>query len=181
MELSFIFSPLVPSQPDWTIAGHGVQQTPWGATMLCALTSDNIFIEVLSDERLGTKLRVTENRCVVFNSLTSVYLTLLPQHWAFYAKVNSTPTIILYIYIYDEAQKAETVLSAVSYVYIYIYIYIYIYCGRNNPTIYTSLYSYVWSTFLRKSKFYTLYIDIWTTTNFQYCVKLDSHSILDTN
>ena len=27
----------------------------------------------------------------------------------------------------DEAQKAETVLSAVSYSYIYIYIYIYIY------------------------------------------------------
>ena len=27
------------------------------------------------------------------------------------------------IYIYDEAQKAETVLSAVSYIYIYIYIY----------------------------------------------------------
>ena len=27
----------------------------------------------------------------------------------------------------DEAQKAETVLSAVSYIYIYVYIYIYIY------------------------------------------------------
>ena len=27
----------------------------------------------------------------------------------------------------DEAQKAETVLSAVGYVYLYIYIYIYIY------------------------------------------------------
>ena len=32
-----------------------------------------------------------------------------------------------FIYICDEAQKAETVLSAVSYVYIYIYIYLYIY------------------------------------------------------
>ena len=65
-------------------------------------------------------------------------------------------------------------------------IYIYIYCGRNNPTIYTSLYSYVLSTVSRKSKFYTLYKYIYiyikgTTTNFQYCVKLDSHSILDTN
>ena len=28
----------------------------------------------------------------------------------------------------DEAQKAETVLSAVSYIYIYIYIYSYGYC-----------------------------------------------------
>ena len=27
----------------------------------------------------------------------------------------------------DEAQKAETVLSAVSYIYIYIYIYIFVY------------------------------------------------------
>ena len=30
--------------------------------------------KVLSDERLGAKLRVTENRCVLFNSLTYVYM-----------------------------------------------------------------------------------------------------------
>ena len=30
--------------------------------------------KVLSDERLGAKLRVTENRCVLFNFLTYVYL-----------------------------------------------------------------------------------------------------------
>ena len=30
--------------------------------------------EVLSDERLGAKVRVTENRCVLFNSLTYVYI-----------------------------------------------------------------------------------------------------------
>ena len=30
--------------------------------------------KVLSDERLGAKLRVTENRCVLFNSLTYVYV-----------------------------------------------------------------------------------------------------------
>ena len=44
----------------------------------------------LSDERLGAKLRVTENRCILFNSLTYVYLALLPQHRALYAKVDST-------------------------------------------------------------------------------------------
>ena len=33
----------------------------------------NAVIAELSDERLGTKLRVTENRCVLFNSLTNVY------------------------------------------------------------------------------------------------------------
>ena len=30
--------------------------------------------KVLSDERLGAKLRVTENRCVLLNFLTYVYL-----------------------------------------------------------------------------------------------------------
>lgn len=34
----------------------------------------------LSDEHLGTKLRVIENQWVLFNSLTYVYLALLPQH-----------------------------------------------------------------------------------------------------
>ena len=52
--------------------------------------------KVLSDERLGAKLRVTKNRCVLFNSLTYVYLALLPQHWALYAKVDTTP---IFIYI----------------------------------------------------------------------------------
>ena len=36
----------------------------------------------------------------------------------------------------DEAQKAETVLSAVSYIYIYIYICIYLY-------MYISIYVYI--------------------------------------
>ena len=35
----------------------------------------------------------------LFNSLTCVYLALLPRHWALSAKVHSTPTFI-YIYIY---------------------------------------------------------------------------------
>ena len=30
--------------------------------------------EVLSDERLGAKLRVTEKRCVLFDSFTSTYI-----------------------------------------------------------------------------------------------------------
>ena len=42
----------------------------------------NIYIyrKVLSDERLGVKLRVTENQCVLFDSLTYIYSALLPQH-----------------------------------------------------------------------------------------------------
>ena len=32
--------------------------------------------QVLSDERLGAKLRVTENRCVIFNRSTYVYIYL---------------------------------------------------------------------------------------------------------
>ena len=54
-------------------------------------------------KRLDAKFRVTENRCVLFNSLTYVYLALLPHHPALYATVDSTPTFIynfIYIYIY---------------------------------------------------------------------------------
>ena len=38
-----------------------------------------------------------KNQCVLFDSFTYIYSALLPQHWALYAKVDSTPT---YIYIY---------------------------------------------------------------------------------
>ena len=34
----------------------------------------------MSDERFGAKLRVTENRCVVFDFSTYVCFALLPQH-----------------------------------------------------------------------------------------------------
>ena len=89
---------------------------------MCLSTSQTeLFRKVLSDECLGAKLRVTENQCILFNSLTYVDLALLPQHWAFHAKVDSTPTFI-YIYI--------------LYIYIYIYIYIYnlIDCTFRNDT-----------------------------------------------
>ena len=55
--------------------------------------------KVLSDERLGAKLRVTENQCVLFDSFTYICSALLLQHWALFAKVDSTLTF-LYIYIY---------------------------------------------------------------------------------
>ena len=74
--------------------------------------------KVLSHERLGAKLRVTENWCVLFNSLTCVYLALLPQYWARYAKVDSTPTFI-YICIHT-----HTHTHTHTHIYIYIYIYI---------------------------------------------------------
>ena len=57
--------------------------------------------KVLSDERLGAKLRVTENWRVLFNSLTYVYLALLPQHWALHAKVDSNPTFMYKILYKD--------------------------------------------------------------------------------
>ena len=59
--------------------------------------------KVLSDERLSAKLRVTENRCVLFNSLTYVCLALLPQQGALYAKVDSTHIhlYLLYIFVYE--------------------------------------------------------------------------------
>ena len=36
--------------------------------------------QALSDERLGAKLTVTENRCVLFDSFTYIYSALVPQH-----------------------------------------------------------------------------------------------------
>ena len=64
---------------------------------------------VLSDERFGAKFRVTENRCVLFDSFTYIYTPLLPQHRALYAKVDST---LIYIYTYTHA-----------HIYIYIHIH----------------------------------------------------------
>ena len=43
--------------------------------------------KVLSDERLGAKLRVTENRCVLFDSFTYLY-------------------IYIYIYIYSLSARS---------------------------------------------------------------------------
>ena len=64
--------------------------------------------QVLSDERLGAKLRVTENRCVPFDSFTYIYPALLPQHWALYAKVDSTLTFVyIYIYIYRPTKRCQ--------------------------------------------------------------------------
>ena len=68
---------------------------------------------VLSDERFGAKFRVTENRCVLFDSFTYIYTSLLPQHRALYAKVDST---LIYIYTYTHA-----------HIYIYTYTYRHIY------------------------------------------------------
>ena len=38
-----------------------------------------VFLTVLSDERLGAKLRVTENRSVIFNRSTYVYIHLFQK------------------------------------------------------------------------------------------------------
>ena len=83
-----------------------------------------------TDECLGAKLRVTENRCVLFDSFTYIYSALLPQHWALYAKADSTPTFI-YIYI-----------QFFFLIYIYqpkhgnIYIYIYVAIGGKTERLY---------------------------------------------
>ena len=65
------------------------------------------FIEYLSDKRLGAKLRVTENRCVIFNLPTYVYLALLPQHWALDAKIGSIFTFI-YINLFLRSGQKQT-------------------------------------------------------------------------
>ena len=49
----------------------------------------------------------------LFDSFTYIYPALLPQHWALYAKVDSTPTFIyIYIYIFFET----------SFIFIHIFL-----------------------------------------------------------
>ena len=72
----------------------------WALKLYSNLNHNQIFSD-LSDERFGVKLRVTENRCVVFDFSTYVCFALLPQHWALYAEEDRTYICIcLYIHIY---------------------------------------------------------------------------------
>ena len=68
--------------------------------------------KVLSDKRLGAKLRVTENRCVLFDSFTYIYI---PS-----SATKALSTLCqgrLYPHIY-------VCMYVCMYVCIYIYIYI---------------------------------------------------------
>ena len=56
--------------------------------------------------------RVTENRCVPFDSFTCIYPALLPQHRTLYAKVDSTPH--LYIYIYKSRDDEKPLSSTIT-------------------------------------------------------------------
>ena len=44
----------------------------WGQSLPWHKVLNAVVEKVLSDERLGAKLRVTENRCVLFDSLTCI-------------------------------------------------------------------------------------------------------------
>ena len=75
--------------------------------------------KVLSDERLGAKLRVTENQCVLFDSFTYIYTQL------FYHSIMSTlcqgrlyPHIYYIYYIY---------ICIYLFIYLFVYQFIYLY------------------------------------------------------
>ena len=53
--------------------------------------------KVLSDERSGAKFRVTENRCVLFDSFTYIYIYI---HTYIYIYIYIHTYIHIYIYIY---------------------------------------------------------------------------------
>ena len=104
------------------------------------------------------KFRVTENRCVLFNSLTYVYLALLPEHWSLYAKVDSTLTYI-YIYIYLEREKRdgennrdytfipESIVSVVFHISIYITLHFYVSSivqRKNQNTDFKYIHTYIY-------------------------------------
>ena len=50
-----------------------------------------LYIYVLSDEHLGAKLSVTENRCILFDSFTYIYIHIYTHTHTY---------IYIYIYIY---------------------------------------------------------------------------------
>ena len=53
---------------------------------------------------------------------------MIPQEWDHLRWLYSF-TFTLHQHCTDEARKAKTVLSAVTYIYIYIYIYMYNFAG----------------------------------------------------
>ena len=57
--------------------------------------------------------RVTENRCVPFDSFTCIYPALLPQHRTLYAKVDSTPHLYS-IYIYQSRDDEKPLSSTIT-------------------------------------------------------------------
>ena len=59
--------------------------------------------KVLSDERLGAKLRVIENRCVLFNSLTYVYI---------YIYIYMCVCVCVFLFFFNKRKK--TAWSAIS-------------------------------------------------------------------
>ena len=97
-----------------------------------------IPLRYLSDEGSGAKLRVTENRCVLFNSLTYLYLALLPQYWALYAKVDSTPTFIylfiIYICTYIYCRQVTPSGGTCSVLFYFVYLFLLIYLSGTKYT-----------------------------------------------
>ena len=77
-------------------------------------------------------LQYLSDEGVLFNSLTYVYLALLPQHWALYAKVDSTPTFIyLFIicictYIYCRQVTSSGGTCSVLFCFVYLFLLIYL-------------------------------------------------------
>ena len=84
-----------------------------GAVHLCwpESSSNNLYMYIY----IYIYIYISER--ILFNSFTYIYPALLPQHWALYAKVDSTPTFIyiyIYIYIYISLRNIRSHLSILS-------------------------------------------------------------------
>ena len=88
--------------------------------------------------------RMPKNRCVLFDSFTYIYSALLPQHWALYAKVDSTPTFVyIYTYIYIFFFPEGTVTNPAIWLVLYpISIFLSLPTGNGNAIVSRRVYPY---------------------------------------
>ena len=85
------------------------------------------FVLTHSSDRFDIYIYKWRNQRGRIDSFTYIYPALLPQHWALYAKVDSTPHLLyinIYIYIY----------------YYYMILYIYIYYIKQNKTNWATIF-----------------------------------------
>ena len=65
--------------------------------------------KVLSDERLGAKLRVAENQCVIFDSFTHIYMYIYNIYIYIYIYIGVCMCVCIYVFksLYSENRQDD--------------------------------------------------------------------------
>ena len=64
--------------------------------------------KVLSDERLGAKLRVAENQCVIFDSFTHIYMYI--YYIYIYIYIYRGERVCVHMYLNPYTQKIDRMI-----------------------------------------------------------------------